>query len=151
MQQWLNWRAVRHFQIEVMLQRWRDACFKGMSLSLSLCPDLLSTELCLCSPSAQPLKHFSLFPFLPSSHNYVFQLSRAITFPLCWFASAAEFPLLLSLQAWIKAHWKQLKFSYRLLEDIAERRETLRITKLNCSFLSVHLGWVKRLSVSNSL
>lgn len=120
--------------MEVMLQCWRDACFKGMSLSLS--PAQISSPLSIASV----FLHCSIFKaplfvsFSPPSHDYVFELSRVITFPLCWFASAIEFSLLLSLQAWMKAHRRQLKFSYWLLEGTVERRKREKQQNLTAAF-----------------
>lgn len=149
MQQWLNWRAVRHFQMEILLQHWRDACFKGMSLCLSPCPDLLSTEPCLCFPSLLNLYSTSLC--FPLSRSRLLALSRVITFPLCWFASAIEFSLSCSL---CRLGWKPTEDNWNFLTDcwkILLKGRNIKDNKTYLSFLPVNWGRVKWLCVSNRL
>lgn len=131
--------------MEVMLQRWRDAYFKGISLSLSPCLDLLSTEHCLCVPPLLNLESSSLC-FLLSA------LSRLRLLALsCHYLS----PLLICLYNWIfsvalsagldESPLKTTEFFLLTVGRYCCKEETLRITKLNCSFLPADWGWVKQL------
>lgn len=130
MRQWLNWRALSNGSNAAALER---CIFQGYKFALSPYPSLLSTEHHLCFSTAL---HFHLFP-QPLSQLHLLALS-------CHYLS----PLLTRLCNWIfsiafsagldESPLKTTEIFLLTVERYCWKKEMLRITKLNRSFLPVN-------------
>lgn len=126
--------------MEMLLQHWRDAYFKGMSLCLS------PAQISFPPSTASVFLHCSIFkaPFFVSlSHDHICYLSRVITFPLCWFASAIEFSLYCSL---CRLGWKPTEDNWNFLTDCWKtllKGRNIKDNKTYLRFLPVDWGRVK--------